>query len=167
MASYEPINNINQLPDKLHTLYLKSYASSFVYPYNVAPIVRSNSLRHLTVDKVFPVTADMPALATYEGPLSALHRLGPNMPRNQFEMMHKLSITDKKFECSGGFFGESCLLDMNTPMYRLRKIRFNSCQLDSKHLKGLHEKLPKLKELEFENCQLKSGDRLDDECQRF
>lgn len=333
--------NAIPLMEQLHTLYLKSYASSFVYPYNVAPIVRSNSLRHLTVDKVFPVTADMPALATYEGPLSALHRLGPNMPRNQFEMMHKLSITDseysnkwmandyreffrrlpniqtikymcdesgngfttamseasntlqelvcgtrdissfhllsnltslrrlelysdnwssapvtgsydlskltkleeldlgnlsvkrsfiqnlpnsitnlkllithqserslmraitssmpllkelrielkyfnqpnyapmvtlrflpllkrlEKFECSGGFFGESCLLDMNTPMYRLRKLRFNSCQLDSKHLKGLHEKLPKLKELEFENCRLKSGDRLDNECQRF
>ncbi|XP_035788353.1 uncharacterized protein LOC118464799 isoform X3 [Anopheles albimanus] len=89
--------NAIPLMEQLHTLYLKSYASSFVYPYNVAPIVRSNSLRHLTVDKVFPVTADMPALATYEGPLSALHRLGPNMPRNQFDMMHKLFITDSEY----------------------------------------------------------------------
>ncbi|XP_050093096.1 uncharacterized protein LOC126576055 isoform X2 [Anopheles aquasalis] len=71
------------------------------------------------------------------------------------------------FEFSYGYFSKSCLFNMSAPMQRLRKLRLERCRLETKTLKGLHEKFPKLKELGFECCRLKSGDVIVDEYRCF
>ncbi|XP_035788351.1 uncharacterized protein LOC118464799 isoform X1 [Anopheles albimanus] len=61
-------------------------------------------------------------------------------------------------EFSGGCFSKSCLLNMSTPMPRLRKLSFIQSMLGARNLKGLDDKFPKLKALEFRRCRIKSGD---------
>lgn len=57
----------------------------------------------------------------------------------------------------GGKFEKSSLLSMPAPMYRLRRLQFERCELESRHLEGLEEKFPHLKYLDFKSCENDSG----------
>ncbi|XP_050093097.1 uncharacterized protein LOC126576055 isoform X3 [Anopheles aquasalis] len=89
--------NAIPLMAQLHTLYIETSSSEGVCAYNVALIVSSASVKLLSIDYDFPLVADMPALETYKGPLDNLHRFGPNMPRNQFDKMQKLTIIRSEY----------------------------------------------------------------------